>query len=125
MDLDNQLRARRYPRHAARRRFGPAHDDVTTLPETAAPVEAYAQVAHRWASLEKAIAAETLQALSMKLQVMRLSLYQATGQYFSKQADLILNNRLVDEEWVGRGDVHPGRAILENCFSEPFLSRWL
>ena len=100
------------------------NDDVKTLPATASPVEAYAQVARRWAHLEKAIAAETLQALSMKLQVMRLGLYQSAGQYLADQAGLVLNNHLVDEEWVPQGDVHPGRAILESCRSEPFLSRW-
>ena len=100
------------------------NDDVATLPATASPVEAYAQVARRWGDLEKAIAAETLQALSMKLQVMRLGLYQSAGQYLADQAGLVLNNHLVDEEWVPQGDVHPGRAILESCRSEPFLSRW-
>lgn len=100
------------------------NDDVTTLPATAAPVEAYAQIARQWADLEKAIADETLQVLSMKLQVARLSLYKSAGQYLAKQAGLILNKHLVDEEWVVRGDVHPGRAVLESCLSEPFLGRW-
>ena len=100
------------------------NDDVTTLPATVAPIEAYAQVARRWAGLEKAIAAETLDALSLKLQLMRLDLYQTTGQYLSKQAAFILSEHLVDEEWTEHGDIHLGRATLESCLSEPFLSRW-
>lgn len=99
-------------------------DDLLTLPATAAPVEAYAQVARRWATLEQAIAAETLKKLSLKLQVMRLGFYQSAGQYLARQAAVILRDDLVDEEWVMQGDIHPGRAVLESCAAEPFLSRW-
>lgn len=100
------------------------NDSVATLPKTASPVEAYAQVSRQWVALEKAVAAETLSTMSLKLQVMRLGFYQAAGQYLSEQAGLILRDHLVDEEWVERGDVHAGKVVLESCTTEPFLSRW-
>ena len=74
--------------------------------------------------MERSVAQETLQVLSLTLQVLRLGLYRSAGQYLSDQANTLLSQHLEDEDWVELGQVHRGGILLKNCAEDPFLSRW-
>lgn len=93
------------------------------LEASAIPVDAYFQISRKWVELEQSIAAQTQQCLSLKLQVMRLSLYKSVGSYLAQQARTILSHGLIDEEWTAHGEVHRGRSVLEDCVAEPFMKR--
>ena len=92
--------------------------------EWASPAQAYAGICRIWAEMERSVAQETLQVLSLTLQVLRLGLYRSAGQYLSDQANTLLSQHLEDEDWVELGQVHRGGILLKNCAEDPFLSRW-
>ena len=94
------------------------------IAELASPAQAYAAISGKWVELERSITEEALLVLSLRLQVLRLGLYQSAGQYLSDEALTLVSNFLDDEEWVGRGEVHRGGALLKSCVEDPFLSRW-
>lgn len=94
------------------------------LADTASLVQVYAGIAERWFELEKSLVQESLLALSLKLQVLRLSFYRSAGICVSELAQTLRSNHLKEEEWLEPGDVHLGGALLKSCVEDPFLSRW-
>ena len=94
------------------------------IAELASPAQAYARISGKWVDMERSITEEGLLVLALRLQVLRLGLYRSAGQYLSDLAQTLISHHLVDEDWVGPGEVHRGGAMLKRCVEDPFLSRW-